>query len=188
MQTQASTAPAAGDKRADATTKAIIAAVLEGKATEQQADPLYAMGPEAVALWVLATTRRIAELQGKLKGGGPVDPATPSGSGPFIPSLQRVSVRANQAQRPATKGLAAPNRTASTATRNIAWTCAPTAADPCSGASENAPAPSRTSSDIIYRTLKLRGHNPLTVIPQALRTYLSTGTLPPLPSKTVANG
>ena len=45
MQTQASTAPAAGDKRADATTKAIIAAVLEGKATEQQADPLYAMGP-----------------------------------------------------------------------------------------------------------------------------------------------
>ena len=40
----------------------------------------------------------------------------------------------------------------------------------------------------IYRTLTLRGHDPLTVIPQALRTYLSTGTLPPLPSKTVANG
>ena len=79
MQTQANTSLSAGGKPGGATAKAIIAAVLEGKATEQQADQLYAMGPEAVALLVLATTRRIAELQGRLKGGGPVDPATPSG-------------------------------------------------------------------------------------------------------------
>ena len=40
----------------------------------------------------------------------------------------------------------------------------------------------------IYRTLQLRGHDPLQVIPEALRTYLSTGTLPALPEPIVADG
>ena len=40
----------------------------------------------------------------------------------------------------------------------------------------------------IYRTLKLRGHDPLKLISEALRTYLSTATLTPLPRKTAANG
>jgi transposase len=40
----------------------------------------------------------------------------------------------------------------------------------------------------IFRTLKQRGHNPLQVIVQALRTYLQTGHLPPLPDKVAANG
>lgn len=40
----------------------------------------------------------------------------------------------------------------------------------------------------VCRTLKLRSHDPLKVIPEALRTYLPTGTLPPLPHKTAANG
>lgn len=35
----------------------------------------------------------------------------------------------------------------------------------------------------IYRTLKQRGHNPLQTIVAALRSYLRTGTLPPLPTK-----
>ena len=39
----------------------------------------------------------------------------------------------------------------------------------------------------IYRTLKLRGHDPLKVITNALRTYLKTGTLPPLPGPVVAS-
>ena len=39
----------------------------------------------------------------------------------------------------------------------------------------------------VYRTLKLRGHDPLKVIPDALRTYLTTGTLPPLPARVVAD-
>jgi len=38
----------------------------------------------------------------------------------------------------------------------------------------------------VYRTLQLRGHDPLKVIPDALRTYLSTGTLSPLPEPIVA--
>jgi transposase len=40
----------------------------------------------------------------------------------------------------------------------------------------------------IFRTLKQRGHNPLPTIVQALRTYLQTGQLPPLPDKVAANG
>ncbi|MDP7636922.1 MAG: hypothetical protein QF577_05175 [Phycisphaerae bacterium] len=104
MQTQASTAPAAGDKRADATAKAIIAAVLEGKATEQQADQLYAMGPEAVALLVLATTHRIAELQSRLKGGGPVDPATPSGQRPIYTKPAARKRKGKPGAKPGHKG------------------------------------------------------------------------------------
>ena len=40
----------------------------------------------------------------------------------------------------------------------------------------------------IYRTLKLRGHDPLATITSALRTYLTTGQLPPLPVPSVADG
>ena len=40
----------------------------------------------------------------------------------------------------------------------------------------------------IYRTLKLRGHDPLATITSALRTYLTTGQLPPLPIESVADG
>jgi transposase len=40
----------------------------------------------------------------------------------------------------------------------------------------------------VFRTLKQRGHNPLQTIVQALRTYLLTGQLPPLPDKVAANG
>ena len=40
----------------------------------------------------------------------------------------------------------------------------------------------------IYRTLKLRGHDPLATITSSLRTYLSTGQLPPLPVESVADG
>lgn len=40
----------------------------------------------------------------------------------------------------------------------------------------------------VYRTLKLRAHNPIDVITEALRTYVATGTLPPLPAQLVADG
>lgn len=40
----------------------------------------------------------------------------------------------------------------------------------------------------IYRTLKLRGHDPMPTILGALRTYLATGTLPPLPGRITADG
>jgi len=40
----------------------------------------------------------------------------------------------------------------------------------------------------IYRTLKLRGHDPTQTIAGALRELLQTGKLPPLPAKVVAGG
>ena len=40
----------------------------------------------------------------------------------------------------------------------------------------------------IYRTLKLRGHDPTKTIAAALREMLKTGTLPPLPAKGAADG
>jgi len=40
----------------------------------------------------------------------------------------------------------------------------------------------------VYRTLKLRGHDPLATITSALRTYLTDGHLPPLPIQSVADG
>ena len=40
----------------------------------------------------------------------------------------------------------------------------------------------------IFRTLKQRGHNPLRTIVAALRTYIQTGKLPPLPSKVPSDG
>ena len=40
----------------------------------------------------------------------------------------------------------------------------------------------------IYRTLKLRGHNPIAVVANALRTYVQTDTLPSLPEAIVADG
>lgn len=40
----------------------------------------------------------------------------------------------------------------------------------------------------IYRTLKQRGHDPITTVTNALTEYLTTGKLPPLPSKITAYG
>jgi len=40
----------------------------------------------------------------------------------------------------------------------------------------------------VYRTLRLRGHDPIRTIAAALRSYLQTGQLPPLPAPIPANG
>lgn len=40
----------------------------------------------------------------------------------------------------------------------------------------------------VYRTLKLRGHDALATITSALKTYLTTGQLPPLPVQSIADG
>jgi len=40
----------------------------------------------------------------------------------------------------------------------------------------------------IYRTLRQRGHNPIQTIVAAVRTYLKTGSLPPLPARTTELG
>ncbi len=71
------------------TVEAIIDAALRGELDETRARQLHALGPEAVALALLATSKRIieqgariAELQGKSQGQQP-SPSTPSGMVPI---------------------------------------------------------------------------------------------------------
>jgi transposase len=40
----------------------------------------------------------------------------------------------------------------------------------------------------VFRTLKQRGHNPVSVVLDAVRVYLKTGQLPPLPGRITENG
>ena len=40
----------------------------------------------------------------------------------------------------------------------------------------------------IYRTLRMRGHDPTKTIAAALKNHLQTGELPPLPDPLPANG
>jgi hypothetical protein len=40
----------------------------------------------------------------------------------------------------------------------------------------------------IYRTLKLRGHDPLKTLVDALKHYVRTGSLPPLPESVTSDG
>ena len=71
------------------TVEAIIDAALRGELDETRARQLHALGPEAVALALLATSKRIteqgariAELQGESQGQPP-SPSTPSGMVPI---------------------------------------------------------------------------------------------------------
>ena len=59
-----------------------MAAALEGRLTDSQAEQLAACGEELLKLVLLAATQRIAELQGKLTLAGPESPSTPSGQKP----------------------------------------------------------------------------------------------------------
>jgi transposase len=40
----------------------------------------------------------------------------------------------------------------------------------------------------VFRTVKQRGHNPVSAVLEAIRTYLKTGQLPPLPASVTENG
>ena len=82
--------PQAGRKRQfhQIGVEAIVDAALRGELDETRARHLYALGPEAVALALLATSKRIAEqgtriaeLQGESQGQQP-SPSTPSGMVP----------------------------------------------------------------------------------------------------------
>ena len=88
----------------EARAKAIIAAALQGRVTEQQARQLHQLGPEAVALAVLATAKRIAELESKLQGGDQPDPATPSGQQPIYTKPPARKRKGKPGAKPGHKG------------------------------------------------------------------------------------
>ena len=65
-----------------AAAKGLVEAALCGELTEKQAQRLYRLGPEAVTLALMATSKRIAELQGA-SPAQPPSPSTPSGMVPI---------------------------------------------------------------------------------------------------------
>ena len=71
----------------DATTQtsieSVLAAALSGTLTEADAQRLYRLGSEAVTLVLLATARRVAELEAAGTPASTPDPATPSGQVPI---------------------------------------------------------------------------------------------------------
>lgn len=68
-------------KEKNSAAQALVEATLQGKLTKEQARRLYRFGPEAVALALLAASKRIAELQGP-SGNHQPSPSTPSGMVP----------------------------------------------------------------------------------------------------------
>jgi len=66
----------------DAKLKTLLLAALEGRLTDEQAEELTSLDARVVKVVLLATSQRIAELQGK-PGPSPADhPSTPSGQRP----------------------------------------------------------------------------------------------------------
>ena len=66
----------------DAKVRALVAAALEGRLSDAEAEQLAACGEALLKLVLLAAAQRIAELQGKLALAGPDHPSTPSGQKP----------------------------------------------------------------------------------------------------------
>ena len=82
------------------TLRAIIDAALRGQLDEALAHKLHELGPEAVALAMLATCRRIAELESK-DGNGKPSPSTPSG---MVPVYAKPNTRKRCKKPGARKG------------------------------------------------------------------------------------
>ena len=80
--------------------RAIIDAALRGQLDEALARQLHELGPEAVALAMLATCRRIAELESK-GGNGKPSPSTPSG---MVPLYAKPNTRKRRKKPGARKG------------------------------------------------------------------------------------
>ncbi len=67
----------------DAEAKKLVAAALAGQLTDEQAEVLAGLGHGLLSLVLLASSKRIAELESKLKVAAVGDPATPSGQKPL---------------------------------------------------------------------------------------------------------
>ena len=67
----------------DAEIKKLVAAALAGRLTDLQSEALAELSTEVLSLALLAASKRIAELQSKLKVAALDDPATPSGQKPL---------------------------------------------------------------------------------------------------------
>jgi hypothetical protein len=96
----------------DATTRAqvqtLLDATLRGELAEADARRLYALGPEAVTLVLLATTRRLAQLRQTPPTTTAVDPATPSGQVPIYTKAPASKRRKRPGAKPGHPGARRP--------------------------------------------------------------------------------
>jgi hypothetical protein len=89
----------------------ILERALRGDLSEADAHRLYAMGPEAVTLVLLATMRRLAEHRPVASGAALVDPATPSGQVPVYTKPAANKRRKRPGAKPGHRGTRRPRPT-----------------------------------------------------------------------------
>ena len=147
---------------------ALIDAAVRGELDEAEALRLCKECPELVTLALLAAAKRIAELQGQSEDQQP-SPATPSGMVPIYTEYlftfldyPYVTADNNFGERQIRPAVILRKNSQSNRSDR--------------GAATQAVLMS------VYRTLRLRGLNPTKTITNALKTYLTTGELPPLPT------
>ena len=96
----------------DATTRAqvqtLLDATLRGELAEADAQRLYALGPEAVTLVLLATTQRLAQLRQTEPTPPAIDPATPSGQVPIYTKATASKRRKRPGAKPGHPGARRP--------------------------------------------------------------------------------
>jgi transposase len=89
-------------RRSDALNR-LVAALQSGLCDETAARELYRLGPDAVALALLAAARRIAELQAQTATRNGVCPSTPSGMRPVYAKPNVATGRGRRRKRPGAK-------------------------------------------------------------------------------------
>ena len=91
-----------------ASAESFLDAALRGTLTEADARRLYGLGPEAVTLVLLATARRVAELEATGSHASTPDPATPSGQVPVYAKPAATKRRKRPGAKPGHSGTRRP--------------------------------------------------------------------------------
>jgi len=96
----------------DARIRALVAAALDGRLSDAQAQELAQLDRHLIKLAFLAAAQRIAELQGKLTLAGPDHPSTPSGQRPIYAKPPAPKRKGKPGARPGHPGVrrSAPER------------------------------------------------------------------------------
>ncbi len=159
---------------------ASIDAAVRGKLGRAQTMRLRKDNPDVFTLALLAAGRRIAEPEGRKNGRKP-SPSTPSGTRrltkPLRTHAEHIFTLLDYADVPFENNFAKRQIRAAVILRTNSQ----------SNRSDRSAATQAILTSV-YRTLKLRGLNPTKTIAHALRTYLTTGKLTPLPSETIGHG
>jgi hypothetical protein len=188
----------------------LVEATLQGELTKEQARRLYQFGPEAVALALLAAGKQAfaKKLRRLLRDGIRLRKRPHFAPGKFQGDVDRLNVRlarlaaekyADRDGRRLAKRL---GRYAEYIFTFLDYADVPfennfaerqirpaviLRKNSHSNRSERGAATQAILMSI-YRTLKLRGLNPTKTIADALKTYVTTGQLPPLPDTDIADG